>query len=225
MAEGDALLATGNLFLQPLYRLWQDFVSIFPSIVVAFLLLILGYFIGWAIGHAVKWLLDKAGLDNIIRKSGLTREVGHTHVPNLLGELVKWFVFIIFLQVAAEVLNLGSLSSLLNTFVLWLPNVLVAIIILFAGVALAHYIEMKMHEHTSMKGMRVATAIIKVVILLLVVIIGLEQIGVQVEVLENGFLIILGSIGLGIALALGIGLGLGLRRGAEDIVKDIRKNL
>ena len=48
---GDALVATGNLFLQPLYQLWQDFVSIFPSIVVALLLLVLGYFIGWAIGY------------------------------------------------------------------------------------------------------------------------------------------------------------------------------
>ncbi|MBS3152044.1 hypothetical protein J4230_01400 [Candidatus Woesearchaeota archaeon] len=224
MAEGDALLATGNLFLQPLYRLWQDFVSIFPSIVVAFLLLILGYFIGWAIGHAVKWLLDKAGLDNIIRKSGLTREVGHTHVPNLLGELVKWFVFIIFLQVAVDVLNLNTLSNLLNDFVRWLPNVLFAIIIFFAGIALAHYIGIKIREHTKMRGMLIAAGIVKVVILYLVLVIALHQIGIDVDILENAFLILLGALGLGFALAMGIGLGLGLRDHADEFVEKLRKN-
>lgn len=221
----NALSATGSLILDPIYTLWLGFIAILPGIIAAILILILGYAVAFLIGHAIKVGLNRIGITKHIRKAKLTKEVGHTDVPAVTGEIIKWFVFIIFLQVAAEVLNLGSLSSLLNTFVLWLPNVLVAIIILFLGIALAHYIEIKMKEHTSMKGMKVATAIIKITILLLVVIIGLEQIGVQVDVLENGFLIILGSVGLGLALALGIGLGLGLRKGAEDIVKDIRKNL
>ena len=41
----ESLAATGNLFLRPLAELWQDFVHVFPSIVVALLLLIIGYFI------------------------------------------------------------------------------------------------------------------------------------------------------------------------------------
>lgn len=224
MADGTALVATGNLFLQPLYNLWQNFVSIFPSIVVAILLLVLGYFIAWAIGHAVKWLLDKAGLDNLVKKSGLTKEVGHTHVPNLLGELVKWFVFIIFLQVAVEVLNLNTLSNLLGDFVRWLPNVLFAVIIFFAGVALAHYIGIKIREHTKMRGMLVAAGILKVVILYLVLVIALHQIGINVSILENSFMILLGALGLGFALAMGIGLGLGLKDHAGDLVDSVRKN-
>lgn len=220
----EALVTTGNLFLQPLYQLWQDFVAIFPGIVVAILLLIIGYFIGWAIGHLVKWLLVKVGLEHAIKKSGLTKEFGHTHVPNLLGELVKWFIFIIFLQVAVDVLNLSTLSSLLNDFVRWLPHVLFAVIIFFAGVALAHYIGMKVKQHTKMKGMLVATGVLKIVILYLALVIGLEQIGVNVGILENAFLILLGALGLGLALALGIGLGLGLRDHADEMVDKIRKN-
>jgi len=224
MADAGALVATGNLFLQPLYKLWQDFVSIFPSIVVAILLLVLGYFIGWAIGHAVKWLLNKAGLDDLIKKSGLTKEVGHTHVPNLVGELIKWFVFIIFLQVAVAVLNLSTLSNLLNDFVRWLPNILFATIIFFVGVALAHYVGMKVREHTKMRGMLIAAGILKVVILYLVLVIALHQIGIDVGILENAFLILLGALGLGFALAMGIGLGLGIRDHADGLVDSIKKN-
>ena len=66
----EGLVETGNLFLKPLYQLWLDFVSVFPSIVVAILLLILGYFVAFLIGHVVKWLLQKVGLDKYIKEAG-----------------------------------------------------------------------------------------------------------------------------------------------------------
>ena len=220
----NELVATGNLFLQPLYQLWQDFVSIFPSIVVAILLLVLGYFIGWGIAHAVKWLLEKAGLDDVVKKAGFTKETGHTHLTGLVGEFVKWFVFIIFLQVAVDVLNLSTLSALLDDFVRWLPNLLFAIIIFFAGVALAHYVDLRIKAHTKMRGMLIASGVLKVVILYLVLVIGLSQIGIDVSILQNAFLILLGALGLGFALAMGIGLGLGIRSHAEEAVGKWKKH-
>jgi len=221
----EGLVETGNLFLKPLYQLWLDFVSVFPSIVVAILLLILGYFVAFLIGHVVKWLLQKVGLDKYIKEAGLSKEVGHTNLPSLVGELVKWFVFVIFLQVAVSILNLSTLSDLLDTFVRWLPNVLFAVIVFFAGVALAHYIDLKIREHTKMRGMRVVSGILKVVVLFMVVVVGLEQVGVKTGFVQNAFLILLGALGLGFALAMGIGLGLGLRDEAEEIVAKFKKNL
>jgi len=222
-AEG--LVATGNLFLEPLQKLWLDFVGIFPSIVVAILLLILGYFIAFLIGHVVKWLLEKVGLDKFVKEAHLTKEMGHTNVPSLAGELVKWFVFIVFLNVAVSILNLSTLSELLDTFVRWLPNVLFAIIVFFVGVALAHYIDYRIRQHTKMRGMKVLSGILKVVILFMAVVVGLEQVGVKVGFVQNAFLILLGALGLGFALAMGIGLGLGLRDEAEDVVTKFKKSL
>lgn len=218
------LVATGNLFLQPLAQLWQDFVLIFPSLVVALLLLIVGYLIGWAVAHAVRWLLEKAGLDKVVQKAGFTKEAGHTHLTGLVGELIKWFVFIIFLQVSVDILNLSTLSSLLDDFVRWLPNLLFAVIIFFAGIALAHYIDMKVKHYTKMRGMIIASGVLKVVILYLVLVVALSQIGIDVSILENAFLILLGALGLGFALAMGIGLGLGMRKPAEGVVEGWKKH-
>ena len=220
----EALTATGNLFLQPLYQLWMDFVSVFPSIVVALLLLIIGYIIAYAIGHFVKWLLEKAGLDKYVKDRQFSKEVGHTNLPGLFGEVVKWFVFLIFLQVAVSVLNLNALSDVLHSFVLWVPNLIVALLVFFAGVALAHYVDRKVRSHTKMRGMLVMGGVAKVVILFLALVVGLKQVGIQVGVLENAFLILLAALGLGFALALGIGLGLGLRDEAEDLVQKWKKN-
>lgn len=218
-----ALSETGSLILDPLYVLWYNFLAILPSIILALLILILGYCVAYLLGYVTRWILDKI-ISRPLRQAEVSKAIGHTNVASLIGELVKWFVFIVFLNVAVDILNLNVLSDLLASFVRWLPNVLIAVIIFFAGVALAHYVDLKIKEHTRMRGMITLSGVLKVVIVFLAVIIGLEQIGVDVGVLQNSFLIILGSIGLGLALALGIGLGLGLRNEAEDIVKRMRKN-
>ena len=221
----EALTYTGSLILDPLYALWNGFVTVLPGIVVAILLLILGYAVAYLIGHVIKVILDKLGLNKHVKGSNLTKTVGHTNVPSLLGEIVKWFVFLLFLQVAVDVLQLSTLSSWLDTFVRWLPNLLVAVILFFAGLALAHYVDLKIREHSVMKGIGVFSGILKVVIMVLVLLVGLKQIGIAVGVLENSFLILLAAIGLGFALAVGIGLGLGLRKEAEDVVKRVKRHL
>lgn len=220
----EDISATGAIILNPLYTLWNSFVNILPGLLAAILIIILGYAVAYLIGHGLKLLLQKLGVNRAVEKSELTRAVGPTNVSAVIGEITKWYIFIIFLGVAADLLQLGSLSDLLNEFVLWLPNVIAAIIVLFVGIALAYYIEMKVLENTKMKGMRAVAGITKVVMIILAVLVALEQIGVTVSILENTFLIIIGAIGLGIALALGIGLGLGLRESSKKIIEDVRKN-
>ena len=221
----DALISTGNLFLDPLFTLWNSFVLVLPSVVLALLLVILGYFIAWVVGYVLRYILDKAGVDRYFRKSATAKRIGHTNIPSLAAEIVKWFVFLIFLQVAVDVLNLRSLSAILDSFVRWLPNLLVAVLIFIVGVALAHYVAEKIRENTRMKGMRFMAGVLKVVIMLIVTLVGLRQIGVDVRLLEQTFLLLVGALALGIALAVGIGFGLGMKKESEGLVKKWKKRL
>ena len=119
-------------------------------------------------------------------------------------------------------LRLGTLSSLLNEFVRWLPNVIVAAIIVIFGVALAHFVSMKIEEHTKTKGVRFFSKLIKIVIYYVVLVISLEQIGVEASILENTFLILIGALAVGIAVALGIGLGKAMQPEGKEIVNDLK---
>ena len=220
----ESLKTTGNLLLDPFRILITSFLNILPGIVLALLVLVLGYIVAYFIGYLVKHGVEKA-VGRQLREAHLSRVMGHTNWASLIGELVKWFVFIIFLNVAVSLLQVQTLSNLLDSFVRWLPNVLFAIIIFFAGIALAHYVDIRITEHTKMKGMRTVTGIIKGVIIFLVVLVALDQIGVNVSVLQHAFLILVGALGLGFALAIGIGLGLGLKDEAHDVVKRFKKNL
>jgi len=218
----DAISTTGSLILNPLISLWNGFVGVLPGIIAAIIVLIIGYFVALGIGHAVKVLLEKAGLDTYLERSKFAREVGHFHLSRILGEVTKWYIFLIFIQAGVDLLRLGTLSSLLNEFVRWLPNVIVAAIIVIFGVALAHFVSMKIEEHTRTKGVGFFSKLIKIVIYYVVLVIALEQIGVEASILENTFLILIGALAVGIAVALGIGLGRAMQPEGKEIVKDLK---
>jgi len=214
-----------SIVLDPLVTLWNSFVSVLPGLLAAIIILIVGYFVAFLIGHALKLLLEKLGLNRWVYSSALSKAIGHTNVAAFLGEILKWYIFIIFFQVAVDLLQLGTLSDLLKSFVLWLPNVIAAVVILLAGVALALYVEIKIREHTKMKGMRFVAGLAKIVVLLLVAMIALKQIGIDITILENTFLVIVATLGLGIAIAIGLGFGAAFKGIAPGVIKGIRKEL
>ncbi len=218
----DAILTTRSLILDPLGSLWFSFVNVLPGIVAAIIVLIVGYFIALGIGHLVRLVLEKAGLDDYWQKAHVPRAVGHTVLSALFGEITKWYVFIIFLQTAVGLLNLGALSNVLNRFVLWLPNLILAAIVIVFGVMLVHYVGIKVEQHTKMKGVRILSRITKLVLGIIVLIIALKQIGVDVSVLENTFLILVAAFAVGIAIALGVGLGKSLNVESKSIVNEIK---
>lgn len=219
----DAVTATGSLILNPLVSLWTGFVGILPGIVAAIIILIIGYFVSLGLGHLVRVVLEKAGLNSYMEKHKMASVVGHIRTSNVFGEIVKWYVLVIFLQAAVELLNLGSLSDVLSGFVAWLPNVILASIVIIFGVGVSHYISMKIEEHTEMKGTRFLSRILKIVVIFMVVVVALSQIGVDVSILENTFLILIGALALGISIALGIGLGKSLNVNGKQIVKDLEE--
>ena len=215
---------TSQAIINPLSEIWVAIVSQLPAIVAAIIVLIIGCFVAVILGHALRVILEKLKVDDYVRKSRLTKTIGHTHVPAIAGEIFKWYIIILFLQQAVSLVNLGTLSTILDRFVMWLPHVVVAVVVLLFGIAVANYVQMKIVEHSKQRGAKASGTILKVVIVVMVVILALKQIGVEVGILENTFMLIIGALAIGIALALGIGLGLGLRKESENIVRDIRKN-
>jgi len=214
---------TSTAIINPLSAIWYSLVGQLPGIVAAVIVLIVGCFVAVILGHALKVILEKLKVDDYVRKARLTKTIGHTHVPAIVGEVFKWYIIILFLQQAVELVNLGTLSLLLGQFVGWLPNVIFAAIVLLFGIAVANYVQIKVVEHSKQRGVIASAGILKIVILVMVLIVALKQIGIDVGILEHTFLLIIGALAIGIALALGIGLGLGLRKESENVIKNIKK--
>jgi small-conductance mechanosensitive channel len=221
----DTFTATGSLILSPLATLWNSFIKILPGLIAALILIIIGYFIALGLGCLLRNILEKAGLDRHMEKTRYTKTVGHIRISSILGEVLKWYVFLIFLQSAVSLLNLGTLSGVLNEFVKWIPNAIVAGLVVIFGIATAHFVSMRIEEHTEMNGVRIFSRVVKFAIVFMVAIIALNQIGVNASILENTFLILVGALAVGIAIALGIGLGKGLQGESKGIITEIKELL
>lgn len=219
----DGLEATGTAIIDPLYTLWLSFKAILPGLIAAIIVLIIGYFIALIIGHGVRLLLERIGIDAKLRKSRLSKTFGHTHVPNLAGTIIKWYIFVVFLQVAVDLLSLGTLSLLLDRFVRWIPDVLASIIIFIVGIAVAHFLDMYVSEHSKMRGAGLAGSLLKMTVLIITAIVALRQLGIEVSLLENLVIIFVGAMAIGLAIALGISLGTSLKADGAKWLDDFKK--
>ena len=209
----------------PLSFLWAEIIRVVPDLIGAIIVLIIGTFVAVILGHALRIILEKTRLDETVKKAQLTKAIGHTQLSSLAGELLKWYIIIVFLGAAVDLIHLGPLSDLLTRFILWLPHVLVAVIVMLFGLVVAHYVELKVGEHTDVKGMSLSARVLKWILIVMFALIAVRQIGVDVSFLENTLLIVLGTLSAGVALALGIGLGLGLKRQGEDFVKNLKRKI
>ena len=216
----------GQALINPIVSTWWALVRALPGIIVAVILLIIGYVISVVLGHAVRIVLEKLGVDKQLQKAKLSKAIGTTNISTILGEITKWAVFVVyFLPEIAGQLNLGVLSALLVRFAVWLPNVIASVVVLLVGIMLAHFVKMKVEEHSKMKGSVLVGRLVKGAIIVLSAIVSLSQLGIEVSLLSNLVLIVIGSLAVGLALALGIGLGLGLKKEGEQIINEIKKSI
>src|SRR5436305_15275203 len=97
-----------------------------------------------AVSRAVTFLLRKIGFDNLSNRIGLTRleqRMGVRLDPaGVLGKIVFWFILLVFLVPATNALGLTAVSGILNTMIAYIPNVLVAILVLFLSTLAATFV-------------------------------------------------------------------------------------
>lgn len=221
------LYATGVAFVDPLIEVWNGFVRVLPGIIAAIIILIIGYFIALLLGYVVKKMLVKAGLDSWMRKARLDDSIGHLNLSSLAATITKWYVFIVFLIPASAAITIradNTLGTLLSKLAMWLPKLIIALILVLFGLIAADYIYDRMMR-ARMKGIGLASAIVKWIILIFIALIALKQIGVNISLAESTILIIITAIALAFALAIGIGFGFGFKEEAKNIIKDIKKKI
>jgi hypothetical protein len=211
--------------LSPLIDLWTGFKAISVGLVFAIIVVIIGYLIALIVGHVIKVVLSKIKLDKAIAKLNLPKSIGKFKLSSILGEITKWYIFIIFLQAAADMVNLGTLSILLTKFVLWLPQLIGAVLAVILGLFVAHYLSHLIERESDMKGIKFISSLFKMLIVFISVVIALELIGIKVEILQDTFLIVIGSIGIGFALATGLAFGLGMKDSAKEAFDKFKKKI
>ena len=208
----------GQNALDPFVILWNSLVENLPGIIAAILLLIFGYIVSSFIGLITKWIIKKTRIDDWLEKTGRSDAIGNMHVSEITGKLVKWWVFILFLTPAANVVQLEQLASIFTSIFLWAPHLIAGIIIMIAGLIFADFLADSVTETKKFKSISV---LIRIVTIIFFAEIALREIGINLVLAETTLLMLIG----GIILILVIGFGVGLIKPAEETIRDWKKKL
>ncbi|MBN2290670.1 MAG: mechanosensitive ion channel [Candidatus Glassbacteria bacterium] len=181
-----------------------------PNLIKALVLL----FIGWLIALFLRYLTARL----IRRLHGLVQQHTDRHghkssgmewlTSDMIARIVFWMVFLIFVAAATEALELKVVTSLLSSLVQYLPTVLAAGLIFFAGLILGNLARAGIQSATASAGIAHGEFMgqgARFAILLVTGVIVLDQIGVDSTLLIVITAIIVGAMIGGAALAFGLG--------------------
>jgi hypothetical protein len=190
-----------------------NLVFIFVPLLIGFLLILLvGYIIAKLVSKAVTILLRKIGFDKLSNQIGLTRmgqSMGVKLDPaGVLGTIVFWFIFLVFLVPACNALGLTAVSGILNTLIAYIPNVFVAILVLFLGTLAATFVADIVRGATATANIgnpSIFANVARYAIIGFAVIIALEQLQIAPALLNILFTAIVGAAAIAFGLAFGLG--------------------
>jgi len=194
-----------------------------PKIIGFLLILIIGWFIASAIAAVVATLLRAVKFNDLARRAGLTDFVQNMGVKSdaagFLANLAKWFVRLIVLVTAFDALGLPAVSQVLQQLLLWLPNLVVALVVLVIGGLAANALASLVRGATAESGLgnpNLLATIARVAVWGFAIVIAVNQIGVAATLVNTLFMAVMGAL----ALALGLAFGLGGRETAAEMVRD-----
>jgi hypothetical protein len=198
------------------------FFSAIPKIIGFLLILLIGWFVASALDKGVSSLLRRVRFNELSQRAGLADFIAkmgiNTDSAGMVGLVLKWFVRIVALAVAFDALGLPAVSEVLQQLMLWLPNVIVALVVLVIGGLAARGVSnvvRGMAREADLTNSDFLAKVASVVIWAFAVVVAIHQIGIATELVNALFIAIVGSV----ALALGLAFGLGGRETAAEILR------
>ncbi len=224
------ILQTGASALQQsFYNLFWNTVNFLPALLFALVIFLVGWFLavwlGWVMAEAVRALrvdqaLKQAGVEDVVSRAGY-----HLDSGAFVGGLIKWFIILIFLIASLQVLGLTQVTFFLQQIVVgYLPNVIVAVLILLAGAVIAQVAEGVVVGSARAAGITSAGFVGKVArwsIWIFAILAALSQLQIAQAILQTLFT----GVVVALALAFGLAFGLGGQETAARILEKTRDEM
>jgi len=218
----------GEAITMSLASLGQRLLDFLPALIGALLVLVAGWIIAVVVGKLTQKLVQAIKVDKVAEKMGYSGKLEgsnlHFSISSLLGGLVKWFLILVFLLAAADILRLNEISVFLNSILLYIPNIVVAVIILGAVLLVGNFVYDVVKGSTRAAGVMSASllaVISKWAIIIFGIFAALIQLGVASSLVSTIFIGIVAML----ALAGGLAFGLGGREDAALILRKLREEI
>jgi hypothetical protein len=183
-----------------------------PRILGFIVVVAIGWFVSTILARAVTGLLRAIRFDELARKSGLadflTKMGTGTDSAGVVAGLVKWLVRIVVLLVAFDVLGLPAVSDVMRQLLLWLPNLVVAIFVLFIGGIAARALGNIVRGATAESGFsnpETLANVVRTTVWAFAIVVAINQLGIATNLINTLFTGFVGALAIAMGLAFGLG--------------------
>lgn len=183
-----------------------------PTLIGALIILIIGWIIARIIARIVTVILRKLPLQRAADSIGITGFMQRSGVQGdlagVIGTIIKWYIRLIALEAAFDTLGIPQVAQLFNTIILFLPNLIVALIIIFVGLLLGRFVSNVVRGLVAGTGVGnpgVFANITYYAIVGFAVFMALSQIHVAPSLLNILFTGLIGAVTIAVGLAFGLG--------------------
>ena len=207
-----------------IFTFLQKFFNFLPNFFTGLAILLIGLLLSSLLKQALLSIIMFVRLDSVLEKTKLMRKTEFKIWQDVISEILRWTIVILFLIPTLEVWNLSRATVVINQLLFYLPNVLVAVIIGFVGLIASNLgNDLIRHSVKSIGATSANTlaALTKWLIIFFTILVVLNQLGVAqdlVRILFTGIVVM-------IALAGGLAFGLGGKDIAKDVLEELRKKL
>jgi len=218
-----------DVILVSFQSLWQGVIGFLPKLILALIIFIIGWVVAVTLGRLVSQLVGFFKVDKILQKTGIEEPLARGGIRlnsgAFVGGLVRWFFLIVFLVASIDILGFTQVAIFLKDVVLlYLPNVIVAALILLAAALLADALQKIVVS--SAKAAHISSAhflggVSRWSIWLFAILAALYQLGIAgpfVQTLFTGFVAMLSIAG-------GLAFGLGGKEAASQFVAKLRQDI
>lgn len=216
---------TSTLF-GALANVWVGVINFIPQLIGALIVLIIGLIIAAIFGSVVEQIIRSIKLDSLLKRLGILAYIERAGL-NLnsgvfLGRIVYWFFVIVFILAVSNILGLEVFSDFLKEVLIYIPNIVVATLIMLATLVVAKFLKSLTTASVlsaKLHASKFLGSFVWWVVLIFGLITALMQLGVNVYILQT---LITGFVAM-LALAGGIAFGMGGREWATRIIEKLRQ--
>ncbi|HUQ85889.1 MAG TPA: hypothetical protein VM077_06230 [Candidatus Limnocylindrales bacterium] len=213
-----------DTFLNSLNKGIFSAAAFFPNFLIGIVIFLIGIIISSIVKRIIIEVLNILKVESYLKRYGVPEAKKDFTWTNILAEIARWFVIILFLIPTADIWGLPQVTVVLNTFLLYLPNVFAAAIMGLVGLVFARLASDLVRASTttlSNDASRTIASVTRVAITVFVLLAVLNQLGVAQDLVR---ILFTGVVAM-IALAGGIAFGLGGQNAARELLDTAKKKL
>jgi len=218
----------GAAIVESLASLGFRLISFLPIFIGALFVFLVGLVVAGVLGKAVEKGIKLTRIDRAMEKSNITKkfeEVGlQFSLSIIFGEVVRWFLILVFLMAATDILQLTQVTNFLNSIIMYIPNVVVAIVVLAIAFILANFAYKFVRGSVRAAGVMSASLLASVskwAIIVFGLLTALVQLGIAESIVNTLFIGFVAAF----SLAIGLSFGLGGREEAGNLLRKIREEI